>query len=156
MFFITKCFSVILLFFVAIGCIKKTSFREDFQKGPLEFKNVIAKKGAPKSSYQTPEKQMIYHYDEEFFQVVDGEVSYYYRKPKDNEETLQYWMNRWQNDVYESTEVGKNSDSHIPSTLYYVNYDNNERFIYNSASREVLQVIYKLNLKSDDDEAKDQ
>ncbi len=132
----------------SVGCT--ASFKEKVEKGPISWEEVKGKKGVPKSSYETPAQQKVHEYGVESFQVKGKQVNYYYRNPENKEQTLQYWMDRWKNDIYHFMRMERDKKAHSPEILYYVNYDNNERFLYNSSSHEVIRVMYKLDLEKDE------
>ena len=119
------------------------------QQGPISSDELKQQRGTPQSIQQTPEGQSIYQYSDsrEVFQVnQNGQVTYYYRNPTRQEEFLQYWLNRWKDTKYHFTEVigdGRRGTD-ISGSLYYINYDNNERFVYDQAIRRVIRVIYEL------------
>ena len=127
------------------GCLEN-KFDDKAQKGPMSRKELQTERGTAQSIQQTPTNQEIHKYpNDESFQVEGDEVTYYYRKPTAPEESLQYWLNRWGNDVYHFTSVEEgNHLTDILPNLYYVNYDNNERFIYDRSIQKVVRVIYEL------------
>lgn len=136
---------IFLGFLLICGCLK-TGLDDKTQKGPLSQRELQIEKGTPQSVQETPTGQEIHQYpDNESFQVKEGQVTYYYRNPTAQEESLQYWLNRWENDVYHFTSVEENKYlTNIPPNLNYINYDNNERFTYSQAVQKVVRVYYEL------------
>ena len=136
---------------VVSGC-GDGNFNSKMQHGPLSQRELESEKGEPSSNYQTPEKQKIHQYPNESFQLDGEQVTYYYRQPSEEEESLAYWMERWSSDIYHLTTIEASNTNDLPPNLHYVNYDNNERFIYHQATQQVTQVIFQLTTKSQKNE----
>lgn len=131
------------------GCLG-TGLNDKIQKGPLSQRELQIEKGTPQSVQETPTGHKIHQYpDGESFQIKEGRVTYYYRNPTTQEESLQYWLNRWKDDVYHFTSVEEGKSlTDVPSNLHYINYDNNERFIYSQAVQKVVRVNYELDTEN--------
>ena len=127
------------------------------KKDPFLEQSFRQKEGAAQSIQKTPTNQEIHKYpNDESFQIEGDQVTYYYRNPTAQEESLQYWLNRWRNDVYHFTSVEEDKHStDIPPSLSYINYDNNERFIYDQAVQKVVRVSYELDTEDPDTEDKE-
>ena len=125
-------------------------FQDRIQRGPLSWEEVKIHRTTSPSSYEIPGQQRVYTYEGESFQVKEGQVNYYYRKPKRREKKLSYWMERWKNHVYHFAKVEESpkTHGHKLQTLHYINYDTHERFLYDPSSREVTQVIFELTLSA--------
>ena len=125
------------------SCIED-SFEKRIQKGPVRWDEVTQKKGPPLLTYPTPIKDRIHEYEGESFQVNGDKVRYYQRRAQGAEQNLPYWIHRWKDDVYHFTTVEQKTQGHTPPDLYYINYSNNERFVYKPISSKVTKVIFKL------------
>ena len=137
---------LITLSICLFGCWEKNSSYR-IQKGPLSQKELETRRGVAQNIQQTPTNQEIHQYpDNESFQVQKGQVTYYYRNPTVQEESLQHWLNNWQNDMYGSTPIGKNDSVDTSKVLYYINFDNNESFFFDKSNQKVTRVVYELDI----------
>ena len=133
------------------GCWGK-NLNDKIQKGPLSQKELEAERGVAQSIQQTPTHQKIHRYpDNESFQINnEGQVTRRFRNPTDQEKSLQYWLNRWKNNLYRPTPVRGSDHIDTPRPLYYINYDSNERFIYDASIQKVTRVIYEFDIEEAD------
>ena len=138
---------LMLLSISLFGCLGK-NLDDKIQKGPLSQKELQTERGVAQSVQQIPTGQEIHQYsDNESFQINgEGQVTHHFRNPTDQEASLQYWLNRWQNNTYYPTPVGGSDYIDTLKSLYYINYDNNERFIYDASIQKVTRVIYELDI----------
>ena len=147
MIFSCKWMFLIVLSICLVGCWEKDSIHR-FRKGRLSQKQLEAIRGVAQNVQQTPTDQEVHQYpNNESFQINNaGQVTYSYRNPTTEEESLQYWLNRWQNDEYHPTPVGGSDHIDTPRSFYYINYDNNERFVYDKGVKKVIRVIYEMDI----------
>ncbi len=140
--------SGIIVICFCIGCLPKAS--DQLERGPVSIQQLKKQRGNPQSIQQTASGQTVHQYRSgENFQVdQEGQVTYTYRNPTQEEQSLQYWLTRWREQTYHFTAIKENK-THLPESLYYINLDNNERFVYDQAMDKVVRVIFELETERD-------
>lgn len=129
------------------GCVIETNFQNDV---PTSRQALEEQRGRPTRTYQTPSGKDVYEYEnkERFQMDNDGQVTHHYRDPEGAEVELQYWLNRWKNQVYHFTPLEENAST-LKTPLHYINYDNGESIVYDPSIHKVIRVIQEIDEKTE-------
>lgn len=128
---------LLIIIFVQMGCdaVVRSGFRTPEQ--------VINSKGQPNNELSesdlNPSRLLIYK-DKTTYQIEDERVRAEFRQPTNDEVSLQYWLQRWKGQVYKTSKVNEEGDSHVESKFYY-NEQLGEGVIYEVPTNKVIRVV---------------